>query len=287
MLVKWNSDKHSINIPDIDNQHQELFVIVNDLYNLRTHNSSNNDIIKLLKRLYAYTSYHFLSEERLFKEHAYPAAKGHIEMHNRFRRDVKEYLNEVREKPNTDLAPLQDFLVEWILDHITGADRRYSEYFAENGIVPDVHLSSKNRTAAAELWEEQQLSLEIREIDSQHKELINILQQANDLNFANEKRVYSFIPGIIKKMYYYSQFHFSYEEEHMAKNDYPALQEHQNWHRTFFSETKTFADKYNNGKSVELVGEIVFFLKDWTINHILTEDKKYKDYLISSKKDIG
>lgn len=284
MLVKWKNEEHSIKIPDIDEQHQELFMVINQLYEVRIEGGSLSDKLKILKRLYTYTNYHFLSEERLFLEHSYPQTKAHIATHNEFRNKIKELLQDIREKPNTDLAPMQDYLIEWVINHIMGADKVYSDYFTENGIIPDIHISSKNRADAMVLWEKKQLALGIAEIDKQHKELINILQLANDLNFASDERVYTFIPEIIKKMFYYSQYHFSYEEEYMAKQSYPDLKEHQNWHGTFIAETKSFADKYNAGKSTDIVNEIVFFLKDWTLNHILTEDKSFKDYLIVKKK---
>ena len=279
MLVKWDSERYGLGIPDIDEQHRELFILTNALHDTRTGDGSVRDSIKILKQLYAYANYHFLSEERVFRENDYPGTDSHISTHTGFREEIKEYLQRMREKSNTDLAPLQDYLIRWIVEHVNGADREYAEYFSKNGIIPDIHISSKNRAEALIMWEENKLSLEIAEIDRQHKELVFILQTANDLNFANEKRIYAFLPEIIKKIFYYSQYHFSFEEEHMAKNNFTELSAHRDWHRTFVSEAKRFAEKYNQGKSVELVEEIVFFLKDWTINHILTEDKKYKEFL--------
>ena len=68
----------------------------------------------------------------------------------------------------------------------------------------------------------------------------------------------------------------------MAKNGFPLLKEQQELHKEFIKEITSFVREYNMG-AAELTGEIIRFLKDWAINHILQEDKKYKDYLKEQK----
>jgi len=225
------------------------------------------------------------SEEGIFKEYGYPETDKHLKIHKSFQLKIKSYLKEARGKANIPLAPLQDFLVEWILKHIQGEDRKYADYFVEKNIKPEINfsISDQTRNDVLSQWKQKKLSLEIKEIDDQHRELVGILQQTNDLQVTSEKRRRIFLPVIIKKLFYYSQYHFSYEEEHMAKNDYPLLREHQDLHRTFIKDIVKFTKDYKEGITT-LTDDIIIFLKDWTITHILTEDKKYKEYLDSIKK---
>lgn len=285
MFIEWNTERHGIGIPTIDNQHRELFVITNQLHELLGQDQYQEEAIKILKRLYAYTNYHFASEEGLLKEYSYPEISNHQNIHKTFTNKVKESLEGVRKKRNFSLAPLQDFLVEWILKHIQIEDVKYSDYFKKASIETDVNfsVSDKKRNDVMDQWEKQKLSLEIIGIDNQHKELIYILQQTNDLQHTSDSRRKIYLPLIIKKLFYYSQYHFSYEEEHMAKNGFPLLKEQQESHKLFIKEILKFAEEYKKG-IITLTDEIIVFLKDWTIKHILTEDAKYKVYIESGRE---
>lgn len=286
MFVQWSDEKHSLGIQTIDMQHQELFIITNEFFDSQKADQPQKTTIQELKRLYAYTKYHFASEEGLFRHFSYPGGKEHREVHNEFTRMVKKALREVREQLNYRIDELLDFLVEWIINHIQGRDHDYADYFRTQGIEPVVHFdfsgikTGKQIDAdALKIWREKKLSLDLGEIDKQHKELVYILQQANDLNKCSDKRKRLYLPVIIKKLFYYSQYHFSFEEQNMSQYGYQHTQEHQMLHKDFINRIILFSDEYKIQKKT-LNDEIILFLKDWTLDHILTEDKKYKDFLV-------
>jgi len=52
--------------------------------------NQQKEAIRILKRLYAYTSYHFTSEEALPKEYGYPTVNGHIAIHRAFKARIRE-----------------------------------------------------------------------------------------------------------------------------------------------------------------------------------------------------
>ncbi|MDA3811579.1 MAG: bacteriohemerythrin, partial [Spirochaetaceae bacterium] len=110
MFIEWNNEKYNLGIELIDNQHKELVMITNQLHDILKNEEYQAEAIKILKRLYAYSNYHFSSEEGLFKEHHYPQAKEHINLHNTFANKIKEYLEEIRKKKNLPLDSLQDYL---------------------------------------------------------------------------------------------------------------------------------------------------------------------------------
>ena len=286
MFIEWIDERHSIGIPIIDNQHKELFLITNQLHDILGLEHYQKEALKILKKLYAYTSYHFVSEEALLREYKYPEMNDHIKNHNSFREKIKEYLENVREKQNFPLETLQDYLVEWILKHIQGSDVKYAEFFRETSIIPQIHfsVSEKTRSDVMEQWQKQKLELEIIGIDNQHKELIYILQQTNDLQHTSEARKKLFLPVIFEKLLFYSQYHFSFEEEHMSKNAYPLIKEQQDLHKEFINRVIRFSEDYKAGM-IDLTDDIILFLKNWVINHILTEDKKYKVYLEKNLKE--
>lgn len=284
MFVQWSQEKHCLEIPEIDKQHQEFFLITNQIHEAGQSSENRKDLIPVLKRLYAYTKYHFSSEEGVFRHYMYPGEAEHHRIHREFTDKVKVYLQDFRDHPQQPVDEALDFLVNWIIRHIQGEDRLYAEYFREKGIDLSVHFSvdsgrkSGDQSSALKLWEEQKLSLDIHNIDQQHKELVYILQQFNDLQKATESRKKIFTPVFIKKLFFYAQYHFSFEEELLSKNLYSDIHKQQEQHRIFIMRIEDFVREYNMRKET-LNDEIVHFLREWIVQHILKEDGKYKHFL--------
>ncbi len=286
MMVNWSDQKHAVGIPDIDAQHKELFLITNLLAQAGESPVSagrSQIICNNLKRLLAYCHYHFNTEEEILGVNAYPELGVQQEQHRGFTDQVKRYLAESRQKPNLALGPILDELVNWILFHIQDEDRKFAAWFVGRGIRVSAHPchSGTGVTTADDalaVWNDKKLGLDIKGIDDQHRELVMILQQANDLLKASPERQHLFLPVIIKKLFYYSQFHFSSEEELMSRSNWTGLPEHQDQHRLFIKRIVDFSAEYN-ARTQGLSAAIVGFLKDWTIHHILEEDRKFKDAL--------
>jgi hemerythrin len=117
-------------------------------------------------------------------------------------------------------------------------------------------------------------------IDAQHKklvELINNLYQA----FVDAKVKDAILP-IIKKLKGYTIYHFGEEERMFAENNYSFSDEHLSEHQEFVKNIEDFASRYAAGDSL-LPYDVMTFLKDWLLNHILVSDKKYIEELCPKK----
>jgi hemerythrin len=285
MPVIWNDQKHSIGIDAIDQQHKSLFLIVNELFECTGEldaPSRQRKAIDLFKRLFAYAKYHFSTEEGLFKTWNYSQGQGHIYKHQEFTDKVKEWLAEQRANPNYNLALPLDYLVRWILYHIQEEDSKYAQEFAKAGCAIDIHNSSQTATSGQDmlaLWDSKHLATGMQDLDQQHLELVHILQQVNDLSRHSLARQRSYLPDVIRKLFYYSQYHFSYEEALMSRVNWPGLVAHQDLHRIFIAGIRKFSLEYNQRHWDGLSEQIIVWLKDWTIHHILEEDKRFKQDL--------
>ena len=277
MTIEWNDGLHKLGITSIDNQHRELFSLHGDLETF-DENNPPRDYLLILKRLYSYTNYHFCTEENMFGKFNFSEAPQHIKMHRAFTARVKKEFEAMKAGRPPEYRALADFVGRWIKAHIEVEDRKY----AENGAFAEA--SRKNNqdieARAAEIWERRKLGLNIKEIDNQHKELIFILQQVSDLNRTgiSAARVSLQLPNLVRKLFYYSQFHFGLEERLMQKKAYGALGEHRKKHSFFIGRVRDFAVKAGNGDA-ELTDEMVHFLKEWTLSHILEDDFAFKRYL--------
>jgi len=125
-------------------------------------------------------------------------------------------------------------------------------------------------------WSEQ-FSLKIDSMDEQHKKLIDILNQFHDamLQKKEDKKIGETLAELIA----YTEFHFAEEEKLLQENGYPDLDNHKNEHDELRQKVTEFQREYVQG-SQTVTDDVMFFLKDWLVNHILGVDKRYAPFLI-------
>jgi hemerythrin-like metal-binding protein len=122
------------------------------------------------------------------------------------------------------------------------------------------------------VWDEK-YSVGVEEIDNQHKrmfEVINELLEAINTN-TTEDHLGNIIDGLIK----YKVFHFATEEKYFKQFNYEGAEEHILKHKEFNDNLMVLKDKYPI-YSVEFAFELVDFLEDWLIDHLMIVDQKYK-----------
>jgi hemerythrin-like metal-binding protein len=123
-----------------------------------------------------------------------------------------------------------------------------------------------------------QYSVGVSEIDTQHKELMNIL---NDLiyhsnrNKNDEKIYFDKIKDMAEE---YIIKHFETEENILSKTNYERLEEHKLEHKNFLKEIKRIIEEIDNDKSKMTLSNIAEWIKEWLLNHIKTYDKDGMEY---------
>jgi len=112
--------------------------------------------------------------------------------------------------------------------------------------------------------------------DEHHKHLVNLLNQSYDafvLGVPTEK-----LAAILNELFEYASYHFASEQFWMIEHSYPILEQHIKEHTFFVHRLKELQDDYRQGNtSVPL--DIVIFLKDWLIDHILKSDADYANFI--------
>ena len=120
-------------------------------------------------------------------------------------------------------------------------------------------------------WKEE-YSVNIREIDNQHKVLVEML---NDLYMSFLRKEHEEKTGeIIGRLTDYAFMHFKLEERYFSLFNYVEREEHTLEHTKFVDKVVAFRDDFNKHKSA-LTFQIINFLRDWLLNHIMVSDKKY------------
>jgi hemerythrin-like metal-binding protein len=124
-------------------------------------------------------------------------------------------------------------------------------------------------------WDDS-LSVNHTEIDNQHKEWIDIYNKMHDSMMARESSIEQTME-ILQSMNEYAQRHFSYEEEYMRKIDFPDIVAHRRSHKDFESLIYSYNRDIEAGKVV-LNTKIIKLIRNWLLEHITVEDKKYAGF---------
>jgi hemerythrin len=109
-------------------------------------------------------------------------------------------------------------------------------------------------------------------VDRQHRQFLETLNNYYEIMFGGKKETVD--KGLIDKLKDYAVAHFRFEEDLMEAAGYAEIKRHLNQHRSFESMVRDFESAHLQGKS-ETLSSAVMLLRDWFINHILDEDKKF------------
>jgi len=118
-------------------------------------------------------------------------------------------------------------------------------------------------------------SVGIDSIDEDHRGLINIINELFDAisHGMAKERIFSDLAKLID----YTKTHFKREETFFEKTNYPLLEEHKQQHDAFIKKINDLQNDFEKGNQTISV-ELLKFLTDWLVNHILSSDRKYKEH---------
>lgn len=118
-------------------------------------------------------------------------------------------------------------------------------------------------------WDDE-LSVENKFIDDDHKRLIKLI---NDFHDAMEQgRGNDVIGKVLNNLIIYTREHFRREEEEMKRIKYSRLMAHQIEHEKLLKEVMDLQSNFASGK-VMLSIKVSKFLRDWLRTHIQQTDK--------------
>jgi len=118
-------------------------------------------------------------------------------------------------------------------------------------------------------------SVNVAEIDAEHKMLVQMLNSLHDAMKMGEGK--KKVSNILDEMAEYSQKHFHTEEKYMIRFGYPEYEIHKKEHDAFIAKVSGFMEKYKKG-DILLSIEVMRFLSDWLTSHIMGSDHKYADF---------
>ena len=132
-LIQWNQS-YSVKVSESDTQHKKLIDMINELNDAMAKGKGREVLGSILDALILYTQTHFAMEERYFDQFKYPDTADHKAQHAAFVKKVKDFRYGFANNKLNVTIEIMDFLSDWLVKHICGTDKKYSDFFNKNGI---------------------------------------------------------------------------------------------------------------------------------------------------------
>ena len=226
-------------------------------------NDKYDRIMEMVERLEQYAEEHFRHEEDYMESIRHPELSLQKQQHLFFCDKINGITNSFS-SDHAQQAVLEDllrYLVTWLYRHIISSDLMIGK------------LRPSEERCAPEFNDTYLTGIPL--IDKEHRELFRIIGDVyrvmmDDMAFDK----YDEIVHLLEELRDYTKFHFQDEELYMESIHYEGLEAQRRAHEAFVSRLEAMdldAIDENQQKTLE---DLMEFLTEWLINHILHSDKK-------------
>ena len=254
-----------IGIPQIDEEHRQLFQMINEAIALSQEDGDFGFVGKnLLSKLKEYAQTHFAHEEAYMEQISDPELSRQQKEHAAFVEKVNSYQDADWTASGSAqvVNELLTFTAKWLYRHILGSD-----------IMIGKMTQSKEDEDAFAFTDKYKIGIEL--IDAEHKRLFEIVRETNDViaaQFLYDK--YDEIVDILNELKDYTVMHFQDEERYMESIGYEGLELQRMAHNAFVNRLNEINLDDMDDNQKEYLDELLQFLLSWLSNHILKMDKQ-------------
>lgn len=129
-IIQWE-ERFSVGLPQIDEHHRHLFMLLDKIYTTFGGPDANEELTLVIDELIDYAIYHFFFEEQAMGNSNYPHLDQHRQAHDYFTSRVVA----LHEEHHTGKRPLTldvlTFLQSWLVNHIVETDGQFGRFVAE------------------------------------------------------------------------------------------------------------------------------------------------------------
>lgn len=125
-LLNWKPE-YSVNDIELDKHHQNLFSLLNTVYENVMNSPILDSILPIIDELSENTRCHFSAEEEYMREKGYIETDEHITKHREFTHTINKMKSQYH---GNNLEVTQELIVllgEWLLHHVLKDDMKYSK----------------------------------------------------------------------------------------------------------------------------------------------------------------
>ncbi|WNC72625.1 bacteriohemerythrin [Thalassotalea psychrophila] len=132
-IIKWKAE-YTVGVKSLDLDHQKLITLLNQFNTAYDYDMGHAFEHQSLKDLIAYTEYHFTREEQMMADSNYPDLVEHKQQHQIMIDKIKQIEKKYEDVGHDAFQEVSEFLSGWLINHINGTDKQYTEHLNRNGI---------------------------------------------------------------------------------------------------------------------------------------------------------
>jgi hemerythrin len=129
LAVKWTREANGVAVPEIDEEHQELFRLLEEIEQTLAREPNAG---ALVRELAAHTARHFSKEEKMMKARRYPAYAWHKSQHDVVRQRAAELEKADRQGDREAVLASVNYLAAWFKTHTAVSDRMMGAFLRTN-----------------------------------------------------------------------------------------------------------------------------------------------------------
>ena len=132
-LITWNASL-SVNIKDMDSQHQVLINLTNLFHDALTQGKGSAVVNDVVEKMVSYAKHHFKDEEMLMAAHHYPGLSKQKSQHEAFLAKAIEFQQQLSSLNRPSNVMISNYLKDWLASHIMKEDKLYGAFLYEKGV---------------------------------------------------------------------------------------------------------------------------------------------------------
>lgn len=132
-LMTWGPSL-AVGVKEIDDQHQVLVKLANELNDAMRDGKGKEALGKILTELVSYTRKHFATEERLMDQYKYAQSAVHKQQHKELVQTVSGLVAKFEKGDAALTTEVMNFLREWLMKHILNTDKALAKELTAKGV---------------------------------------------------------------------------------------------------------------------------------------------------------
>lgn len=132
--IEW-SERYSVKVAEIDEQHRQLIAMINRLHDAMLANKGRELQREIVTQMVEYTHFHFATEEQYMRSFGFAGYYEHKKEHEQFAAEAALLMEGVDHGSLVLTLEVMTLLKDWLQNHILGTDKEYSGLFKANGLV--------------------------------------------------------------------------------------------------------------------------------------------------------
>lgn len=125
--IEW-TQALSVGVAEIDEQHQKLFSIIQQLRQAPGEELDKKSLLTVLSELVDYSDYHFRTEDNYMIDNSYPLFMSHRKEHLAFIKKTGEFIAALQKDETALPEDILGYLCNWWEQHIVNSDLKYARY---------------------------------------------------------------------------------------------------------------------------------------------------------------